>query len=437
MLARPLAPAERMTDIFDRASTLNFTTVATISGPLSEQRLNAALRCLERRHPLLTARIAREGGACSLVPGEARPIPLFVLSGGSDTTQQAMEASLCHRVWDDVGPRAELSWVRHSPDRSTLLLCLHHVVSDGSSGILALRDLLALLDHPRPETIEALPAPGQDAFFPPQFASIRAQFMAAVAQGQPPAEGPMPFRLRAAASVPIGERRAGVERVWLSQSESSDLLVQGRRAVATVHGLVCAALSLAIAREPDAVPLQRLAHPVNLRRYLREYFPETQPIGDAIGYYVSAVNSDHQVEPTRELAALAREVTDAVRARKAEHEPLLTAPIRGPYFAERAIGLGLDAFRELAEQKVFTGTYGISNLGPLEQFGVEPHVGALELEDVFFAAAGSVMGALSASVVSFRGRLSVQLTFVEPLIARSTAQRIAQRMREILSAFCD
>lgn len=424
-----------MTDIFDRAATLNFTTVATIRGALAEMQLSAALRCLERRHPLLTARIARVENDWSLVPGEGQPIPLRTLDGTADTVHEVLEASLCHRVWDDRGPRAELVWVRLEPERSTLLLVLHHVVSDGSSGILAMRDLLALLDHPVDAAIEAVPAPAQDSYFPALFESIKERFLLSAAQGMRPAEGPRPFRLRREEQAPLAERRAVVTRVQLTQSESHELLLQARRLGATVHGAVCAAFSLAIAAEPGATPLQRLSHPVSLRRYLRQYFPETQPIGDAVGYYVSGVDTEHQVEPTSDLVELAREISLAVRTKLTEHEPLLAAPIRGPYFAERASALGLDALRDVAEQKVFTGTYGISNLGPLERLGIAPTVGALEIEDLYFAIAASVMGALSAAVVSHRGRLSIHITHIEPLIASSAASRVAARLRELLGAF--
>jgi hypothetical protein len=435
MIARPLSPAERMTDLFDRAATLNFTTVATLLGPLTESQLVAALRRLEQRHPLLTAHLVRDAhGSCSIAPGDA-PVTLRTIDGSADTVQQQLERSLCHRVWADRGPRAELVWVRLGRARSTLLLTLHHVVSDGSSGIFAMRDLLALLEHEADVAVAELPAPAQESFFPALFASLEEQTLASLAQAMPPPEGPRPFRLRSAEPAPMAQRRAVVTTIRIARSETEALLLRARQARATVHGVVSAALSLAIAAEPSATPLQRIAHPVSLRRYLRRYFPETAPIGEAVGYYVSSVNTDHQVRADRDLAELARDITQAVRSKLEEHEPLVTGPVRGPYFAARAGALGEEALRELAEQKVFIGTTAVSNLGALEQLGVEPAVGALEVEDLYFAMASSIMAAYGAAVVSHRGGLIMQLTHVEPLIERAVATRVAERLHAQLSAF--
>src|SRR5262245_40805027 len=162
--ARPLCPAERATDVFDRASTLNFTAVARVRGHLTPERLTGAVRALEAKHPLLRARIDREG-ELRYVPGEAAPIPLQVEHASASDWSRFAAQTLEHKIWPDEGPRAELTWLDHGEGRSTLLLCLHHLVSDGSSGIIAMRDLLGFVADPA-AVPEVVPSPGQRAFYP-------------------------------------------------------------------------------------------------------------------------------------------------------------------------------------------------------------------------------------------------------------------------------
>jgi hypothetical protein len=154
-----------------------------------------------------------------------------------------------------------------------------------------------------------------------------------------------------------------------------------------------------------------------------------------VGYYVSAVSSEHTVGDGESLAALASAITTQVRAKKQAHEPLLTAPIRGPYFVEKTRELPLDAFRDLAEQKVFTDTFSLTNLGPLERLGLASQVGSLELVDCYFVAASSILGQLSGSAVSYGGRISLHVDGVSPLISSAQLERVVERTAAALRAY--
>lgn len=422
-----------MADRFDRAYTLNFAPVVTIRGPLTESELRRALRCLERRHPLLRARIDRGGPALRFVMEEAAEIPLIVRDVPSEHVLEQAALSIEHCAWPDAGPRAELYWLRHAPSHSTLLLRMHHVTSDGSSGILAMRDLLGFVAEGEPTRVEPLPSPGQEAFFPRGHAATRARFLEAAAKGVAQSKSEVvPFRLARMTEGSLEARRAHVRRLRLDADASARLIQAARRDGATVHGVLMGAVSLAIAQEHGAPGLHRLSHPVDLRRYLRELDPSSTPIGDAVGYYVSAVTTDHWVGGSERLGEVARAVTAAVRAAKQYGEPLLTAPIRGPLLIERTRELDDASFAALCEQKIFVNTNGISNLGPLEHLGVQKQIGALEVEDLFFVAASSVMNQLGGTAVSFDGRISLQMSCVEPSIQVDVLERLVRRVEELL-----
>lgn len=430
---RPLVPAEQMTDRFDRCYTLNFTTVAEVRGPLSEDGLHQALRCLERRHPLLRARIDREGATPSFVLGEASPLPLRVVDVERGQVPALARASIEHSVWDDAGPRGELVWLRHGQDWSTLLLRLHHVVSDGSSGMLAMRDLLAFVAAPALSSVEPLASPGQDAFFPSSHAAQREAVLAAPAPPRGAVEPP--FRLSTFGQGSWTERRVISHRIQLDPAQSTALAARARVDEATVHGALCAALAQSIAAERGAACRQVLGHPVDLRRFLRELDPAAPPVGECVGCYVSAVASEHTVGSGESLGELAFAITAQVRAKKRALEPLLTSPIRGPLFVERTRTMSLDALRDLAEQKVFTDTFSLTNLGPLERLGLTSRVGRLEVVDCYFVAASSILAQLSASAVSFAGRISLHVLGVSPLIERAQLERVVLRTATALDLY--
>ncbi|HEY6880893.1 MAG TPA: hypothetical protein VI299_22870, partial [Polyangiales bacterium] len=167
MTSRKLVPAERMVDAFDRAATMSFSVVASVRGPLERAQLLSSLRQLEQRHPLLLVRIVREGETVRFDPHGATAIPLQELA--PQAFEAAVASSLDHHVWPDEGPRAVLSWARDG-ERSQLLFRFHHVISDGSAGVVAMRDLLQGLHAP---TLARIESPGQDAFFPAGHGGLR------------------------------------------------------------------------------------------------------------------------------------------------------------------------------------------------------------------------------------------------------------------------
>jgi|GEM_PF-1309375 len=438
---RLLAPAERMVDVFDRGATLNFLVVAQVNGPLSADRLESALRRLESRHPLLRARVERSEGGVAFVPGEARPIPLRVLEGPAGAWRALAEEGLTHRVWDDAGPRAELTWLRHSPCESSLLLLFHHLVSDGSSGMFAMRDLLRLAAQPG-LALAPIPAPAPSRFYPAGHGSLGWQ-LRTLRMLVASMFGPKPQRLRveprgARKPEPEGARTPRLARLRIPREESARLLQRARRDGATVHGVLSAAFARAVASQLGAGPaVERILHPVDMRRYARAHHPGLATPGEAVGYYVSSMETNHRVDPSSPLAPLAREVTQQIRDGKARGTPLMTAPIAGPMLSkrhERTAG-DLPRFRDFVETKVVFDTFSLTNLGPLEQLGLEPSYGELTVADVYFVAAGSVLSTLGGAVTTFGGALTLTIGWVEPLVAREVAERVVSRIEHELADY--
>jgi NRPS condensation-like uncharacterized protein len=424
---RAFGPAEQLLDALDRVSTCTFVCAVCVRGVLTEAGLMRALRALEQRHPMLRAKVVRGRGKPRLVLGEAAPIPLRLVDGPQEAWKRLAEAALAHRDWPDAGPRAELTWLRHSANHSTLLLAMHHIVSDGTSGMIALRDLLSLVAEPK-DDIEALPAPEQLAFFPSGHFGWRSWWRA-LALTFRSLFMPKPRRLRSVARAPMGMRRVHLDTLHLGVPRTAQLSKRARQDGVSVHGVLCAALAQAICAELGQSGHQRICHPVDLRRHLRQVASERPAIGEAVGYYVSALHTDHEVAAGASLLVLAREIMQRVREKQAQGEPLLAATHLGPLFTRIAQHVPCEPFRDLAEQRIFLGTFLLSNIGALESTVDMPArlglgTAALELENAWFVLAGSVMHALVASASSFRGKLDIHLNSLQPFVTAASAARV-------------
>ena len=425
--SRPLVAAEHMVDVFDRASTMNFTTIVAVRGPLDDDALDAALRAVERRHPLLRARIARKGGL-RFVMGEGEKIALRVLDATKEEVNGYAEATLAHRVWPDAGPRAELVHLRHALGHSTLLFTMHHVVGDGSSGVIVVRDILRALAGTLPDGV--VPSPGQNAFFPEGRGGMKDLFASLRAMSR--ASDTKPFRLEPAQKADVSARCVHLHTITLDIVETDALLARARAASSTAHGVLVAATARAIAHEgANGHPL-RVMHPVDFRRMLDG--TSRTPIGDAVGYYVSSVETDLVVAKSGPLDALASEVSALVREKKREGEPYLMAPSAGKLAIAGEALLGISRFRTTAE-RTLPNTFAITNLAHLEALGLEETIGALTITHAYFVAASSVLCAIGASASTFGGSLRLVLATVAPLVPHETGARIAARIDAELRAF--
>lgn len=434
-MERALDAMERMTDRFDRAATLNFTTVVECDGVLPDEALRRALRAVEARHPLLRSAIT-EGGAGDgprFVPGAAAEIPVDVEDGDAERVQTLVQRSLVHRPWALAGPRGYLRVVRMGSERSILLLTLHHTVSDGSSGFLLVRDLLRasqglpLGGH--------LPSPGPKHFLPPPTdqtsAAVRRMLDELAALGQPSR-----FQDQEA---PAAQRVPHVRVLRLTRSATDRMLSRCKGAGGTVQGWLVAVLARAVAAEltrdraHESVVL-RVGHPVDLRRYLDRWHGGQAEIGERVGYYVSAVDTAHRVGRQQDLPALAREVSTALQMALERGYPLLTGPVAGVTLHQRTVEMADEAFRAFAEQHAMLGAFGLSNLGRLEALGLSGEVGALRVRSGYFVTASSVFGALGAAASTFAGRLTLALQCVAPLMGQDRFERVAAQVAETLEA---
>ncbi|MDB5365629.1 MAG: pcbAB [Rhodospirillales bacterium] len=128
----------------DGGAIYNVPTATILQGPLRVDALRGALDALVARHELLRSRIDASDGTPTLCIDPPGPVPFQLRDAREDELEFLAEAD-ASRSFDlarDWPIRAML--LRVAPERHALLLTLHHIVADGGSMPVLLRDLAAL-----------------------------------------------------------------------------------------------------------------------------------------------------------------------------------------------------------------------------------------------------------------------------------------------------
>ncbi len=391
MQERTLTLSEEMVWWVDRASSLNFATVARVEGPVDEALLRAGLDALRARHAALRARIEPDERGHPWFRSCARPIPLEVVEGSAVA---ALERDLARRFDHAVGPLARCGWC---PTSGELWLTFQHCASDGRSGVYAMRDLLtamaaALAGAPSP--LGAVDHPAGDLRLPRRVRRARFHLTAA---------GVVARRLTATWTVGAAWRADGARTVprdvrlfpaTLESDELDSLAARARAERTSVHGLLAAAQMQALAEVHDARVLG-FASPVDLRPHLEP------PVAEQVGYYIGASDGRFRVDPGAPPWPLARAVRARVKA-DVESGAVLFLNRFGPSIAPRL------KTREPTPEGVagrlyeMRGSSGLTNLGRL---GVPEAYGPLRATSLHFFVATSTLGDQVATATSHGGRL--------------------------------
>ncbi|HEY0019307.1 MAG TPA: amino acid adenylation domain-containing protein [Longimicrobium sp.] len=147
----PLSFAQRRLWFLERmepgTATYNIPAALRLEGELDVDALHRALAEIVRRHQGLRTTFADAGGepVQRVSPAAGIPLPVIDAADEAEARRRVMEEAA--RPFDlEHGPLFRAHLFRVSPHDHVLLLSMHHVVSDGwSSGVL-LRELTALYD---------------------------------------------------------------------------------------------------------------------------------------------------------------------------------------------------------------------------------------------------------------------------------------------------
>ncbi|MEV0939633.1 condensation domain-containing protein [Micromonospora wenchangensis] len=121
-------------------SAYTVAVTADLHGPVDVDRLARACTALAARHPLLTAGCHNLDGLPWLAVDE-HPLTLTVEPAADGTVRGQVERATRTRFDLSAGPLARVWWFAPGDDRGVLVLAAHHLIVDGQSKDVLLRDL--------------------------------------------------------------------------------------------------------------------------------------------------------------------------------------------------------------------------------------------------------------------------------------------------------
>lgn len=360
---RDLGAFESAYEMWSRDRPMHFCLVAELSGGLTPAALAAALLVVQRRHPLLAARVVDEPAGTGAAPAHFEPTdhPIAHRVQTSASWEQVVGNELATPFEAGGAPLARVVLVPASDvgaDRAAtrgpgtrgsdvLVLTLSHTIADGFSARLVLQEVVAVLNgevlpsRPTPRSQEAL----LDELTPPT--------PTAVADGgpsqppQPSAQLAQPSVLRRFDHIP-----PEVTSLAWTRSQSEELYRGCRQRGVSVNGaLVAAALEvLAESGGPDQLR-------VNIPYSLRDLLPAGQDVALYIGGLRPVLS---RADRAGGLWSVAEEITRAAAAAKSPAGALAVST------GIRAI-MGLDRAAATEQLSIAQGMdLMVSNLGRVQ-----------------------------------------------------------------------
>ncbi|WP_143264169.1 non-ribosomal peptide synthetase, partial [Amycolatopsis kentuckyensis] len=153
----PLSPVQRRLWVLDQqnpgSTEYNAGVGLTLAGPLDREALRAALDGLAARHESLRTTFRTVDGEGVQVIADDGTIPLG--EADAETDLDAQLAAELDRPFDlTTGPLTRATLIRRGPDDHLLLLCQHHIITDGWSVGLLVDELAALYAGEKPAPLD-------------------------------------------------------------------------------------------------------------------------------------------------------------------------------------------------------------------------------------------------------------------------------------------
>jgi amino acid adenylation domain-containing protein len=166
-LDHPLSAGQRRLWVLDRltpgSAVYNMTGAFRIAGPIDADRLHRAFGLLMQRHESLrTAIVVRDGEPRQAI-GPAGDPPVSIEDVPSETAALAIAGEEALRPFDlTAAPLWRARLLRLGPADSVLVCNMHHVISDGWSLGVLVRELSAFYESPEAGTLPPLPIQYRD-----------------------------------------------------------------------------------------------------------------------------------------------------------------------------------------------------------------------------------------------------------------------------------
>ena len=425
---RALSPMEQTICVADGLCSMNFVMHCEILGQFGVEALHAGLDAVQARHPLLRMHLQGIDGHWWFRQG-AGPIPVRTLDGPMSMVFTEVEHEL-HLGFDCAqGPMLRSVWIRHTAGHSTLLVTFCHLIGDGISGSILLKDLMQAL---RGEHLDVLPlAESMDSHVPSSARGLRGfaglMRLAGRRLGRILHHGPLRF-LPVEQPASFEERRAAVRMMRFEPEFVSALSDRARREHTTLHGALSAAIVMASSPEIGAENAH-IAFSSALN--MRDRF--SPPIGEDLGLYATLAYSTHVIGEETAFWSLARDLKQGLNEAIESGQPFLGLTGIAPWimYRYRKAGGG-KAGRQTAAKVISRGmikAFALTNIGKV---AIAADNGAFRIASLGFVVSLSVLGSSAFTAATINGTLCLNSIVMEPVVSRESQNRVVERLRDIL-----
>jgi hypothetical protein len=405
---RRLQAIESAMFLWSRFSPLNIVALIGLDGPSLEPVLPQVLAKLQRRHPLLRARVTGSAGRWTFEAepegsSAIGPIPLDVRAADDGGGVPSVIAAEMNSGFDAAsGPLARVTYVSGPGSRGDLVLTLHHCISDAVGASSLVSELLEcsqaeLSGQDWARAPLDLPAPM------PSLMPRRHRGLAGVGRTVAFVRGELADELRYRRGArgmirdvpPPG--RASTRTLRLPPEQTTELVAWSRRRRLTLTSVLNAALLWeASERLHGGRPCaMRAIVWVDLRPHL-----SPQPAPESLGCYHSMVRFVVRVDRRDGFEALARKVQD-LAARRVGRGDRFSAAILSP-------GVSRAVMRSRSQRM---GTTALSYGGAHH---IRPRYGPIEVREIRSFISNNPRGAeLAATAGVTRGSLWCNLLYVD------------------------
>ncbi len=427
---RPLSSIEQTVWRISRGASLNFTTIARVRGDLTVEMLRRGLDAAQARHPYF--RVAIDGSNQVqpwFVEGSGAPIPLET---SSDEWCEVVQREV-HRTIADDGPLARVVWVPFEGG-GRVLLTLHHCISDGKSGVFAMRDILA---GAQGETLVPLhdiqPVDDRLAKNGRGWAGRRGVLGFVAGEFWKDAVSGKAMPPRYDSTPRCTERTTMVLPREFEPEFVSRLAKRARAEKTSVHGALLAAIAIGVVRdrEQDSAVVS-VGSPVDMRETLEP------PVGEDVGFYISVLPYRRKLTGRESVWDIAREIkAQLIAGKAAKREHILANAMP---FVEKVIRGKRRTPTDFVHtwEKVVQSTAGLTNLGRLS---IRTDYGSFQAEAVHFMVSPSALGAYVCTATSTNGRMNWNFQYSTPTFTREHAESLTDAtvalVREALDSSAD
>ena len=395
---------------FSLGQPYNLVVVLSIRGSIFEDELKLALKKAQEKHPLLKVRI--EGNSEDFywfTSKDVEEIPIEALKFENESKTTKLFLKNLETPFDMTDPVKPLFRVTllHSLERSDLILCAQHTITDGLSMAFLMRDLVDFLNNPNIEVSPINSPMNKEDIFPTKIrkkipkSAFQAKFFV--------------FLLKTYYFLRHGTRKEYLHYAsdykeddlrlisWNLSKEETDLFIHlCKKRRVSVHSAICTAFL------PD---ISIINNPVNLRERLN------YPIGEAFGLYAGAAIVDMKYKDKYDFWE---------NVKRYQKKLYISLRDKNVYKLFKMVhtGVPINVLKDLTplffEVVVPKEAFAITNLGSLDRLGIDLDSKKFSIES-FYGAISFALGAITVLVYTMRGKMYFNFHYLE---SRHNAQRM-------------